>query len=127
MAAGESAIARYDLSGREAAGLGMIYWGNLSVLLHVMLSTRANISKSEELLDGVNCGARLLRATRVQATGDAVETTLTVLHKSTSMADRMPHEVIEKGGNGKRALITSPDKLHDALSGMSGTHFVGRI
>ncbi|MBU1535271.1 carbamate kinase, partial [Myxococcota bacterium] len=28
---------------------------------------------------------------------------------------------------GKRALITSPDKLHDALSGMSGTHFVGRI
>jgi carbamate kinase len=28
---------------------------------------------------------------------------------------------------GKRALITSPSKLKDALSGMSGTHFVGRI
>lgn len=32
---------------------------------------------------------------------------------------------LNKGG--KRALITSPDKLKDALSGMSGTHFVGRI
>ena len=28
---------------------------------------------------------------------------------------------------GKRALITSPDKLEDALEGLTGTHFVGKI
>ena len=28
---------------------------------------------------------------------------------------------------GKRGLITTPDKLDDALDGVSGTHFVGRI
>jgi carbamate kinase len=28
---------------------------------------------------------------------------------------------------GKRGLITTPDRLQDALDGRSGTHFVGRI
>lgn len=38
---------------------------------------------------------------------------------------RAIHEFLQRGG--KRALITSPSKLNDAMDGQAGTHFIGRI
>ena len=35
------------------------------------------------------------------------------------------HSFLEQGG--RRGLITSPDRLNEALDGAAGTHFVGKI
>jgi carbamate kinase len=35
------------------------------------------------------------------------------------------HEFLQRGG--KRGLITSAEKLTEALDGRAGTHFIGRI